>query len=289
MGTMSEYLVVAGMSGAGRSSAAANLEDAGWFVIDNLPPALIGKVAELVEQRGSELNRIALVIGRGGRDSLVELQSAITGLRSMGAHVRILFLDAPDEVLVRRYEGTRRRHPMDDEAAGVTAAIAQERELLRPLAADADVVLDTGEMNVHQLRQRLVELFATRSAGEGMSLSIISFGYKHGLPLDADLVFDCRFLPNPHWVADLRPLSGLDAPVLEFVLSQAETKEFLERIDELLVFLLPAYSAEGKSYLSVALGCTGGRHRSVALAEELALHLRRHGYEPAVHHRDIDR
>jgi RNase adapter protein RapZ len=289
MGPVSEYLVVAGMSGAGRSSAAANLEDAGWFVIDNLPPALIGKVAELVEQRGSELNRIALVIGRGGRDSLVELQSAIAGLRSIGAFVRILFLDASDEVLVRRYEGTRRRHPMDDDAAGVMAAIGQERELLRPLAADADVVIDTGEMNVHQLRDRLVELFASRSAAEGMALSIISFGYKHGLPLDADLVFDCRFLPNPHWVAELRPLSGLDEPVRAFVLTQTETKEFLERIDDLLLFLLPAYAAEGKSYLSVALGCTGGRHRSVALAEELARRLRRQGHSPAVHHRDLDR
>jgi UPF0042 nucleotide-binding protein len=288
MGTMSEYLVVAGMSGAGRSSAAANLEDTGWFVIDNLPPALIGKVADLVGQRGSELERIALVIGRSGQDSLVELQSAIAGLRAIGAHVRILFLDAPDDVLVRRFEGTRRRHPMDD-AAGVMAAIAQERELLRPLAADADVVIDTGELNVHQLRDRLVELFAARSPADGMAVSIVSFGFKHGLPLDADLVFDCRFLPNPHWLPDLRPLSGLDEPVRDFVLSQTETKEFLERIDDLLAFLLPAFATEGKSYLAIALGCTGGRHRSVALAEEIARLIRGRGYAPGVHHRDIDR
>jgi UPF0042 nucleotide-binding protein len=285
---MSEYLVVAGMSGAGRSSAAANLEDAGWFVIDGLPPALIGKVADLVGQRGSELDRIALVIGRGGQDSLVELQAAIAGLRSIGAHVRILFLDAPDEVLVRRFEGTRRRHPMDD-AAGVMAAIAQERELLRPLADDADVVIDTGDLNVHQLRDRLLELFAGPAPSDGMALSIISFGFKHGLPLDADLVLDCRFLPNPHWVPDLRPLSGLDEPVRDFVLSQSDTKEFLERIDDLLGFLLPAYAAEGKSYLAVALGCTGGRHRSVALAEEIARTIRGRGFAPGVHHRDIDR
>jgi RNase adapter protein RapZ len=288
MEPMSEYLVVAGMSGAGRSSASANLEDMGWFVIENLPPALIGKVADLVGQRGSEFDRVALVIGRGGHESMVELESALGALRSIGAHVRLLFLDAPDEVLVRRYEGTRRRHPMA-EAEGVLAAIAHERELLRPLAADADVVIDTGDLNVHQLRDRLVELFSGRTATDSMSLSIISFGFKHGLPLDADLVFDCRFLPNPHWVPDLRPLSGLDEPVRDFVLSQSETKEFLERIEELLAFLLPAYAAEGKSYLSVALGCTGGRHRSVALAEELARRVRDRNYAPAVHHRDIDR
>jgi RNase adapter protein RapZ len=288
MWPVSEYLVVAGMSGAGRSSAAANLEDMGWFVIDNLPPALIGKVAELVGPRGSEYDRVALVIGRGGHESLADLQSAIAGLGSSGARVRILFLDAGDDVLVRRYEGTRRRHPLND-AEGVHASIAQERELLRPLKADADVVIDTGELNVHQLRERLVDLFASRPSTEAMALSVVSFGFKHGLPIDADLVFDCRFLPNPHWVPALRPMSGLDEPVRDYVLSQPEAKEFLDRVDDLLGFLLPAYAAEGKSYLSVALGCTGGRHRSVTLVEELARRVHEHGFTPAVHHRDIDR
>jgi UPF0042 nucleotide-binding protein len=286
---MSEYLVVAGMSGAGRSSAAANLEDMGWFVIDNLPPALIGKVAELVGQRGSEYDRVALVIGRGGHESLADLQSAISGLRSAGAHVRILFLDAADDVLVRRYEGTRRRHPLNDAEGGVHASIAQERELLQQLKADADFDIDTGQLNVHQLRERLVELFAGRPSTEAMALSVISFGFKHGLPIDADLVFDCRFLPNPHWVPDLRPMSGLEEPVRDYVLSQPEAKEFLDRVDDLLGFLLPAYAAEGKSYLSVALGCTGGRHRSVTLVEDLARRVREHGFTPAVIHRDIDR
>ncbi len=286
---MSEYLIVAGMSGAGRSSAAANLEDMGWFVIDNLPPALIGKVAELTGQRGSDYERVALVIGRGGNESIDEVQGAISDLRAAGAHVRIVFLDAPDEVLVRRYEGTRRRHPRGAEALaeGVEAAIAEERELLRPLLEDADTVIDTGELNIHDLRRRLAELYGGRGS-EALALSLISFGFKHGLPLDADLVFDTRFLPNPHWVPKLRPLSGLDAEVRDYVLCQPDAVAFVDRVDDLLELVLPAFGQEGRAFLSVAVGCTGGRHRSVAIAEALAERLRAHGYEPAIHHRDID-
>ena len=284
---MSEYLFVAGMSGAGRSSAAANLEDMGWFVIDNLPPALIGKVAELTGQRGSDYERVALVVGRGGGDSVGEVQRAIGQLRATGAHVRILFLDAPDEVLVRRYEGTRRRHPL--EAEGMEEAIARERSLLQPLLDDADIVIGTGDLNVHDLRRRLVDNFAGSSASEQMVLSMISFGFKYGLPLDADLVLDCRFLPNPHWVPELRPLTGLDQPVRSYVLSNELARVFVDKLDDLLEILLPSFVHEGKSYLSIALGCTGGRHRSVAIVEELAARVRRHGFDPTVHHRDIDK
>jgi len=284
---MAEYLILAGLSGAGRSTAAATFEDRGWFVIDNLPPALIGKIAELTSQVGAEYERVCLVSGRGGYEGIAELAPEIRELRSTGARVRVVFLDAPDEILVRRYEGTRRRHPV--EATSVLAAIQQEREMLEAVREEADVVVETGDLNVHQLRDRLIALVDGVGTSAGMQTAVVSFGFKHGIPLDVDLVFDCRFLPNPHWVAALRGLSGLDAPVREYVLGNDETKELLARLDDLFALLLPAYVREGKSYLSIAIGCTGGRHRSVVLADEIAERIRRRGYTPVVHHRDIDR
>ncbi|MGO9962686.1 MAG: RNase adapter RapZ [Acidimicrobiales bacterium] len=283
---MAEYLILVGMSGAGRSTAAATFEDRGWFVIDNLPPALIGKVAELTSQAGAEYERVCLVSGRGGYEGIAELAPEIRRLRSTGARVRVVFLDAPDEVLVRRYEGTRRRHPV--EADTVLSAIRQEREMLDSLHDEADVVVETGTLNVHELRDRLIELVDGVGTSSGMQTAVVSFGFKHGLPLDVDLVFDCRFLPNPHWVPALRPLSGLDAEVRDYVLDNEETQELLRRLDDLFALLLPAYVREGKSYLSIAIGCTGGRHRSVVLAEEIAARIRQRGYTPVVHHRDID-
>jgi len=283
---VAEYLVVAGLSGAGRSTAAATLEDLGWFVIDNLPPALLGRVAELASHRESELERFCFVAGRGGPDSVAELTPAVAALRATGARVRVLFLDASDEVLVRRFEGTRRRHPFEGER--VLDAIASERHLLSELRDGADVVIDTSEVNVNELRARLVEIFSGGANGT-METAVVSFGYKHGLPLDVDLVLDCRFLPNPHWVEALRPKTGLDPEVREFVLGQPQAVEFLDRVEDLLAFLLPAYAKEGKSYLSIAIGCTGGQHRSVVLAEEIARRTAAHGFTPTVHHRDIDR
>ena len=284
---MAEYLIVAGLSGAGRSTAAATLEDLGWFVIDGLPASLIGKVTELTGQTGSEFDRFAFVVGRGGAESVQEMVPAIESLRAAGGHVRVLFLEASDDVLVRRFSGTRRRHPLESES--VLEAIRSERALFAPLRTNADIVVDTSETNVHELRDRLVDLFSGREATGAMETSVVSFGYKNGLPLDADLVFDVRFLPNPHWVEALRPHSGLDEDVREYVLGSPEAVEFLERLDELVNFLLPYYAREGKSYVSIAIGCTGGRHRSVVLAEELARRLRKAGYSPTVHHRDIDR
>lgn len=285
---MAEYLFLIGMSGAGRSTAAAIFEDRGWFVIDNLPPALLGKVAELASQPGSEYERLCLVAGRGGYDGVAELPLAIASLRSSGARVRVLFLEAPDEVLVRRYEGTRRKHPIETES-GILEAVRQERNLLAGLRDDADLVLDTGELNVHELREKLVELVDQAPPGAGMETTVVSFGFKHGIPLDVDLVFDCRFLPNPHWVPELRPLTGVDEPVREYVMAVPETTMLLERLDGLFELLLPAYAREGKSYLSVAIGCTGGRHRSVVLAEEIGRLLAARGFEPSVHHRDLGR
>ena len=282
---MSEFLVITGMSGAGRSQAANTFEDLGWFVIDNLPPALIGKVAELVQSSGSTTERVALVVGTS--QYFDDVAPALDHLRKTTKRVRVLFLEASDEVLVRRYENTRRRHPIGD-AEGLLEGIEKERVLLEGVKSQADVVVDTSDLNVHQLRDRLLELFA-RDAGPRMQTSVVSFGYKHGLPLDVDLVFDCRFLPNPHWVDELRPLTGVDESVRDYVLDQPDTKEFLARLDDLLALLLPAYVREGKAYLSIAVGCTGGNHRSVVIAEELATLLEKRGVSPTVSHRDIGR
>lgn len=282
---MAEYLILSGMSGAGRTSAAATMEDLGWFVIDNLPPSVIGRIAELAGGRDNELERFCFVVGRSGSESVGELVPAVASLRATGARVRLIFLDASDEVLVRRFEGTRRRHPI--EAPSVLEAIRAERELTADLHKAADLVIDTTELNTNELRARLVELFSATGAAGAMETSVVSFGFKHGLPLDVDLVLDCRFLPNPHWIDELRPFTGLDEPVRTFVLAQPEATEFLDRVDSLLGFLLPAYAREGKSYLSIAIGCTGGQHRSVVIAEELAKRIARSGYNPTVHHRDI--
>ena len=283
---MSDYLVITGMSGAGRSTAAAALEDSGWYVIDNMPPSLLSEVAAVVGRPGSTQDRVALVLGRGGGARVEEALPAIDALRAQGHRVQLVYLDAPQDVLVRRFEGTRRRHPILERQ--VAEAITDERRLLEPVRARADVVVDTAELNVNQLRQRVTDLFGDDSES-GMRMSVVSFGYKHGLPLDADLVLDCRFLPNPHWVEELRPLSGLDVPVRDFVMGQEATLTFLDRVDDLVGLLLPAFVEEGKSYLTIALGCTGGRHRSVALAEELGARLRTRGAAPVVIHRDIDR
>ena len=280
-----DYVVITGLSGAGRSQAANVMEDLGWFVIDNLPVALMGKVAELVQAPGSTIERVALVLGARDVD---ELTAALSSLRNSAERVRVLFLEAANDVLVRRFEDTRRRHPFDD-GRGLADAIAGERAALEPLKAEADVVVDTSDLNVHQLRERIDALFAHEGESTGLQTAVLSFGYKHGLPLDVDIVLDCRFLPNPHWVDDLRPLTGLDRPVRDYVMGFPETAEFLDRLDGLLGFLLPAYVAEGKSYLTLAVGCTGGRHRSVVMAEAVADLLRARGFEPRVDHRDTAR
>jgi UPF0042 nucleotide-binding protein len=282
-----DVTIITGMSGAGRSEAANVLEDLGFFVIDNLPVMLIGKVAELA--RGTEKpTRYALVVDVRSGDFLADLAAAMDELQRHGARTRVLFLDASDDVLVRRYEASRRRHPLSD-SDRVVEGIARERALLEHLKGDADVIVDTSNLNVHKLRDRLHELFGDLEAAGGLQVNVVSFGYKHGLPLDVDVVFDCRFLPNPHWVDELRPKSGLDAPVVDYVLAQRGTREFLDEIDRLLALTLPGYEHEGKAYLSIGVGCTGGRHRSVVVAEQVAAMLRRYGYHAAVHHRDIER
>jgi UPF0042 nucleotide-binding protein len=283
---LSEYLVVTGMSGAGRSTAGATLEDLGWFVIDNMPSALIAKVSELVDGAGSEMERVAFVVGRGGGD-LDEVLPAVDALEAGRNRVRIVFLDAADDVLIRRFEGTRRRHPQV--ARGVVDSIADERLLLSALRDRADLVIDTGELNTNQLRTRLMEVFGGDEPGSTMRTSILSFGFKHGVPLDVDLMFDCRFLPNPYWDETLRTHSGLEPQVRKYVLDRPETTAFLDKLVDLLDMLIPAYKREGKSYLTVAMGCTGGRHRSVVLAEELSRRLDDQGQPTTVFHRDVER
>ena len=289
-GCVSNFVVIAGMSGAGRSHAANNLEDLGWFVVDNLPPSLMPKMAELAGTPGRGFDRLALVVGACRHHD--EIVGTIDGLRGDIEQMRILFLDATTDVLVRRYESTRRRHPLSDPGGRGTLTLAEaigaERSALEPVRATADVVIDTSEFNIHQLRDRMAELFGV-GEDPSMRITVLSFGYTHGVPLDVDIVIDCRFLPNPHYVDELRPLSGLDTPVADYVMSQPVAGEFLERMESLLSLTVPAYVAEGKSYLTVAFGCTGGRHRSVAVTEHIAEVLPAMGHEPAVVHRDIDK
>ena len=284
-GGVSDLLIVAGMSGAGRSTASATLEDLGWFVIDNVPAALITRVAALADAAPLDRQRVAFVIGRSGTAEVPELCSVIRDLRAEGTEIKVLFLDATDDVLIRRYEGTRRRHPLT--AASVAGSIAQERDALSELRGVADALLETGELTSHQLRRRIVELFESSVGSSLMRTTILSFGYKFGMPRDVDVVFDCRFLPNPHWVDELRELTGLDEPVRDFVLlGSAESERFLDEVTAMLAWQLPAFQRECKSYLTIAFGCTGGRHRSVAIAEEVA---RRLGGGISVQHRDVER
>jgi UPF0042 nucleotide-binding protein len=288
---MADILVITGLSGAGRSNAADDLEDIGWFVVDNLPITLMDKIVELgsatIGSGKSHFQRLGLVVGPTADQA--DVVDEIRRLRASANRVRVLFLDATTAELVKRYGSTRRKHPLDDRGLGLADAIERERALLEPVKAEADLIIDTSSLTVHQLKSRIATAFADDAHDVAMQTAITSFGYKHGMPLDVDLVIDVRFLPNPHWVEDLRPLTGLDEPVRTYVFDQPATAEFLERFEHLLEMLVPAYASEGKSYLSIAIGCTGGHHRSVAIAEELAGWLRRAGYEPRVTHRDIDR
>jgi UPF0042 nucleotide-binding protein len=283
-----DFIVVTGMSGAGKSAAIRCLEDLGFFCIDNLPATLIPKVAELCAQSEKRIERVGLVVdAREGR-FLEGLFDILADLRRDGHLVRVVFLEASDEVLVRRFSESRRPHPL---APGGSApeGIRAERALLAHLKAKADLVIDTSSFTVHEFRKLLAGSFLDLPAPSRTALSLVSFGYKHGLPVDADLVFDARCLPNPHFVEALQPLTGLVPQVGEYVLGFAQARGFLERIQEFLKFTLPLYVQEGKAYLTIAVGCTGGRHRSVVLAEELARLLREAGSEVSVRHRDLER
>ncbi len=281
---MADIVLITGLSGAGRSGVADVLEDLGWFVVDNLPTALIGTIVELAAKPTSDIERLALVAGR----QHTEVLNKVGELRADGHDVRMVFLDASTPELVRRYDATRRRHPLADQADGLVESIELERVTLAPVRDAADLVIDTSDLNIHQLKERIDHAFDS-PRGSRLQVAVESFGFKHGLPLDADIVMDVRFLPNPHWEDDLRPLTGHDPKVRDYVLETAVGSNFVDQFDDLLASLLPQYQAEGRSYLTVAVGCTGGRHRSVAIAEELALRLRGRGVAVSAAHRDLSR
>lgn len=279
---MTEIVVITGMSGAGRSAAADVLDDLGFYVVDNLPSSLVPTIVDLASQQGSDIERLAIVSGRN-HDSVLP---QVADLRDDGHDVTLVFLDASTPVLVQRYDATRRRHPYADVTDGVLESIEHERALFDGMRARADLVIDTSELNVHQLKDRLVAAFAAGDP-QRMQIAIESFGYKHGLPLDADIVLDVRFLPNPHWVPELRPLTGRDDAVREYVLGRDVTAAFLDDLERMLIGILPSYGNEGRSYLTIAIGCTGGRHRSVAITEELARRLAERGVSARTGHRDV--
>lgn len=281
-----EFTIVTGLSGAGRTEAANALEDLGFFVVDNLPPALMGKMVELTTSPGTEPRNTAFVVDVRGGGYFTQLTEALQDLGRRGVDYRIVFLTASDETLIRRFESTKRKHPLADR---VIDGIAMERGLLESLRETCDLVIDTSSLNVHQLRERIAANFSSRSREDRMKTTVMSFGFKHGLPVDADIVLDCRFLPNPHWIDELRPLPGTDQRVRDYVLSFEQTKDFLARLDNLLDGLVPGFLDEGKRYLTIAIGCTGGHHRSVVLADEIAGSLRDRGLPVAVRHRDVEK
>ena len=284
-----EVLILTGMSGAGRSTVAHALEDLGWYVVDNLPPTLL---SDLIKQGvQSEIKSLAVVVDVRGGKFFDELSSSLSELQNSGANFRVAFLDASDQALVQRFESTRRPHPLQGEGR-IVDGIAAEREKLQDLLSQADVVIDTSNLNVHQLEKRTTEIFA-QGLTQSVRVNVLSFGYKYGIPVDADLVLDCRFIPNPHWIPELRPLTGLDEQVKSNVLANAGVAQFVQSYVSVINQMLPGYLREGKKDLTVAIGCTGGRHRSVSVAREIAAQLdgEREGFSVSAHasHRDVGR
>lgn len=282
-----DVVIVSGLSGAGRSTAAKCLEDIGYFVVDNLPPELISTMVDLGSRAGGGIARLAVVMDVRSRAFSADLHEVIVDLDHRGYRPKVLFLEASDDVLIRRFENVRREHPLQG-GGRLVDGIAAERDLLRGLRGEADLVIDTSHLNVHELRHNIEAAFG-EDTQPPLRATVLSFGFKYGLPLDADLVVDVRFLPNPHWIPELRWQTGRDPEVRDYVLSQAGAKEFLDRYHELLRLLGAGYQREGRRYLTLAVGCTGGKHRSVAMAEELALRLAGDGVDAKVVHRDLGR
>ena len=282
-------VIVSGLSGAGKTAAAKLFEDLGYNVVDNLPGELLPDLAELVSSDRERFARVAIVLDVRTGDATLALAAMRGALEGRGIRPTVVYLEASDDVLIRRFSETRHRHPLADER-GIASSIAEERLRLDAVRGDSDVVLDTSDLSLRQLRERLFAALATNVRPDQLSFQLISFGFKHGVPLESDLVFDVRFMQNPYYVADLRPLSGLTDEVRTFVLHQPVATRFLEFLGEFLEFAIPAYIAEGKTRLTIGIGCTGGFHRSIVIAEELAAWLRARDFGPvAVFHRELDR
>ena len=285
-----EILVISGLSGAGKSCAASCLEDIGYYTVDNMPAAIIPKFAEFSAESDGRYDRVALVNDiRGGVDSFQELLEVIDRLREGGTVCRLLYLEADMQSIIKRYKETRRRHPLMESGATIEDAVKRETELLRPLRERADFVINTTQLSAAKLRGELYRLFAEKGQQSRMSINVVSFGYKYGVPLEADLVFDVRFMPNPYYVPELRYQTGMNDDVYNYVFSFPQTKEFLSKLEQMLAFLLPLYQEEGKAVLVVAVGCTGGRHRSVSIARAVTEYLNKLGYAAYENHRDITR
>ncbi len=283
-----QLVVVTGLSGAGRSTAAHCLEDLGWYVVDNLPPSMIRSLMDLALGSDGEVTKIAVVTDLRSRPFGGDLRTALDDIELRGTSARVLFLEASDEALARRFDSVRRPHPMQEDGRLVDG-IAREREQLRDLRDQADLVIDTSVLNVYELRSRVAAAFDQQAASAPLQLTLMSFGYKYGLPIDADLVVDCRFLPNPHWVPELRAQTGKDPAVRDYVLSQPGAPELLEQYEGVMKLLTTGYLREGKRYVLLAVGCTGGKHRSVAMSEQLADRLAGMGIDVQVQHRDLGR
>ena len=279
-----ELVIITGMSGAGKTVAVQSFEDLGYFCIDNMPPTLLPTFWELVKESG-KISRIALVIDLRSRDFFKEVDSLIATLdNTQLVTTRIIFLDSSDSVLVSRYKETRRNHPLAPDGR-VSEGIAKERELLMDLRTRAQIIIDTSDISPRQLRERLIKDFATKDY-QTFHVEVMSFGFKYGVPIDADIIWDVRFLPNPHYIPELRPQTGLDAPVYDYVMKQPETQAFYSKLIDVIEFCLPGYKKEGKSSVTIAIGCTGGKHRSVAIAERIANHLKTDNYAVNISHRD---
>ena len=284
-----EILIISGLSGAGKSKAASFLEDMGFYIVDNMPAAMILKFAEFCAGGNGRYDRVALVYDVRTASSFTELFDVLDKLKDMEAQCRMLFLEAAPEVIIKRYKETRRRHPLAADTDSLEEAVKKERAMMAPVKERADCVIDTSRTSTAQLRGELLRLFGQEGEKGGMTVSVTSFGFKHGLPREADLVFDVRFLPNPYYVQELRPRTGLDDGVRDYVFSGGAAGEFLEKLQDLVGFLLPKYVEEGKTALVVAVGCTGGHHRSVAIAHALAAYIRGRGYPVTESHRDLGR
>lgn len=284
-----ELLIITGLSGSGKSRAASMLEDIGYYIVDNLPAEIMVKFAEFCAASSGHYERVALVYDVRAGEPFEKFLLALEQLKGEGAVCRMLFLDTETASIVSRYKETRRSHPLSAEGRSILDSVEMERQMLQPLRERADIVLDTTSFSLGKLRSELLSLFGRDRDRRGIHVDIMSFGYKHGLPLESDLVFDVRFLPNPYYVPELKHKTGLEQPVRDYVFAAEQTQMFLQRLEELLLFLLPQYSAEGKSVLVVSVGCTGGHHRSVAITHEIASRLIKAGFDVSESHRDISR